>query len=624
MKGGYSFPARSRTLLRWLAPAFGLVALAACGGGSSSSSGFIPPSAAATGTIAWSINDAAGDFTNYAVGLKDIKLTRDDGVVVEALPAPVNLDLAQLVDMSQLFGTVSLPSGTYTSMEIDVDYTNAQIAAENDQGQVVDLTPVTSGGGAAGVVAITVKFTGDDALVVSQGTPLLASLDFDLAASNSIDFNASPPTVTVAPLFYATADPLDVLSSRASGTLISVDTAASTYDIDIVPLFYTGTNDFGSLKVSTDAQTAFSVDGTQYVGATGLQAMDSLPAASPTLAYGTYQPASGSFSADEVLAGSSVPGVDSDVVQGSVTARSGNVLTVRGVTFVQATGEQIYHSIVTVSIGAGTIVYKAAEPSAQVGIGDISVGQRVTVLGTLTDTDPGSLAMDAGLNAPGYVRLEPSRVSGTVVAVGGAQLTLDLYELNRHPVDWFDFSGTGATSGEDADPSNYEIDAGTEDLSGLVVGQPGEVEGFVQPFGQAPPDFNAESVGNFQSSGSHLMVGWRPDGTATPFSTANSSSLVIDLQDPNLGPFAELRRGGVPTELASLPASPSIVPPGGGTGLYAIRKSGTVTIYVSFSQFVSAVQSQLGSSVMIGLFGQGGYDSATNTYTAQRLSVILR
>ncbi len=604
---------------RWLMPVAGLALLAACGGGGSS----VQP--AANGTLYLSINDATGDFSSYAVTINQITLTRDDGVVVKALAAPVQVDLAQLVNVSELFGSASIPSGTYPTMSIDIDYTNADISAENASGQVVTLVPVTQSGAAAGVQTVTIKFTSGDAIVVRQGTPVLASLDFDLAASNTIDFTASPPTVTVAPFLYAVANPAELPYSQASGTLSAVNVAAATYTIDVVPLFYTGTKDFGSLTVGTGAQTSFSIDGKGYVGSAGIQAMAALTAGAPTLAYGTYSPPDGQFDAEEVLAGSSVPGATSDAVHGAVTARSGNTLTVVGLTYVYSTGEELRHSTVTVSIGTNTLVYKAGDPSAQVGIGAISVGQRVTILGTLTNTDPTALAMDAGAQDAGYVRLAPTNADGEVVAINSSQVTLALSELARHPPSWYDFAGTGSTSTLDADPANYQVNTGAIDLSGLTLGEPAEVDGFVQPFGQAPPDFNATTVGNFSTGGARLMVGWHPNGTAAPFSTEDSNLLVINLADPNIGPIAVLRRGGKPVDLSTLPASPLIVPPTSGTGRYAIRRGGTVTIYVSFSAFAGALQTQLnGSTVMIGFFGTGGYDVQSNTFTATRIGVNLK
>ena len=102
-------------------------------------------------------------------------------------------------------------------------------------------------------------------------------LDFDLEASNVIDFAASPPTVTVSPFIYVAINPSDLASGYASGLLMSVDAASSTYTIDLEPLFYTGTKDFGSTTVGTDSQTFFAVNGATYTGPAGLQALDALP-----------------------------------------------------------------------------------------------------------------------------------------------------------------------------------------------------------------------------------------------------------------------------------------------------------------------------------------------------------
>lgn len=592
--------------------------LGACGGGTSTTS-------ATNGTVYLNISDASGDFVSYVVNINQITLTRSDGMVVKALPAPVTVDLAQLVSSSQMFGSATLPSGTYTKMSIDIGYSNADISAENSAGQIVSLTPVNSGGTALTTATVNVKLSSSDPIVVQKGVPLLTSLDFDLEASNVVDFSASPPTVTVSPFIYVTVNPADLPYAQASGTLVSVDTANSVYKIDIAPLFYTGTKDFGTLVVGTDAQTFFAVNGATYTGAAGLQALQGLSSGTPTLAYGNYDFTKTQFEADQVYAGSSAPGVNSDSVHGSVLVRSGDTLTVFGVTYINATGEQIYHRAVTVTVGANTTVYEAGNPVSAVGIANISVGSRVTILGTLTDTTLSSLTMDAGVQDTGYVRLGPALVSGSVVTINSGQVNLDLTEVDHHPVGWYTFAGTGSTSTLDADPTNYEVATGALDLSNLSLGAVTEIGGFVQPFGQAPPDFNAETLGNYATSNTRLMVGWRPNGTTAPFSVENATQLVINLADPNIGPFAVLRQGGVMTDLSALPASPTIMPGSSGTGLFAIRQAGTVTMYVSFANFVADLQTRLnGSTVMIGLFARGGYNSGTNTVTVQRMAVNLR
>lgn len=627
------FPVSMRSIA--LAITFMFTGLLAACGGSSTGSILIPSVTDCTvpanqtgnqcGPVAFNLGDASGDFVSYVVTVDQITLVRDDGVTVNALPAPVTVDLAQLVDFNALLGTAFVPSGTYTSLSVKLDYSSADIEAENASGSTIRLTPVSSDGSSVGTITQKINLGADNTITVQSGITSVATLDFDLAASNSIDFSATPPTVTVGTFLLATASAADITYSQASGKLTAVDTAGATYTVDVVPLFYTGTKTFGSLVVVTDSQTAFSVNGAGYTGSPGLQAVAGLPAGTATLAYGSMDPGKNRFEASEVYAGGSVPGATLDSVHGSVTARSGSLLTVRGVTFVRSSGSTLYHSIVTVTLGTQTVVRKAGEPTTPETTADVSVGQRVVVLGTLTNTDPTALAMDAGATATGYVQLAPSSVAGTVLSENAGTVTATLSEINRHPVSWFNFAGTGTSAAVDANPLNYEINSGSLDLTAIAVGDPAEFDGFVQSFGQAPPDFNAETIGNYTASGTRLMVSWRPNGTAAPFISQSTTALVLNLADPNLGPFAVLRRGGLMTDLTSLSASPSIKPPSGGTGLYAIRQNGVVTVYVSFAGWEADLQSRLnGSTVMIGLFGSGGYSATTNTYTATKLSANLK
>lgn len=607
--------------------------IAACDlGGGSGSSGLAPnvdcslaqnQSSANCGALTLNLADATGDFVSYVVTVNQVTLTRSDGVTVNALPAATQVDFTQLVDTSQVLALTYIPSGTYVSMTMTVDYTNADIQAESATEQPVKLSPVDSSGTALGVTTLKIQLGTDNTITIQHDSATVASLDFDLAASNDVNLSATPPTVTVSPILYASANLAELPTSLAMGTLTGVDAANAAYTIDVQPLFYLGSKTFGSLKVNTSAATTFEINGAAYTGSAGIQALATLVLGTPTLAYGTYGDSNGTFTAEQVYAGSSVPGSTLDAVDGSVLARTGNLLTVRGVVFIHSTDTILYHSLVTVTLGTQTVVRQAGDPGTPLTIADISVGQRVELLGTLTNTDPAALAMDAGNQNIGYARLAPTLVSGVVVATGTGQVTLNLSEINHHPVSWYDFTGTGTAAANDADPANYEIDTGTLDLSGVIAGEPLEVRGFVQTFGQAPPDFHAETIGNYALSNAKLMVSWRPKGTTAPFSTFSTTQLIINLSDPNLGPLSVLRRGRHKVDLNALSASPLIVPPSNGLGTYALRQNGVVTVYVSFSSFVTALQSRMvGGTVMVSFFATGGYDNGT--FTATRIAVSLK
>ena len=58
------------------------------------------------------------DFTNYIVTIDQIVLTRNDGQQFSALATPEIVDFAHLQQNSELWGTATIPDGTYTSAKI--------------------------------------------------------------------------------------------------------------------------------------------------------------------------------------------------------------------------------------------------------------------------------------------------------------------------------------------------------------------------------------------------------------------------------------------------------------------------------------------------------------------------
>ena len=72
-------------------------------------------------------------------------------------------------------------------------------------------------------------------LVVAPGRPSLFTLDFNLAATNSVDLTTTPATVTVTPALVASLDLVDQKDLRVRGPLVSVDTTAGTYVVDVRP-----------------------------------------------------------------------------------------------------------------------------------------------------------------------------------------------------------------------------------------------------------------------------------------------------------------------------------------------------------------------------------------------------
>jgi hypothetical protein len=277
-----------------------------------------------------------------------------------------------------------------------------------------------------------------------------------------------------------------------------VDVAASKFQVFMRPFRHHIANHrhhFGVLNVFTDDETVYEIDGQMYQGEAGLSAMAVVPQYSGVIVIGDIHKRPRRFKATQVYAGSSVPGGDLDVVKGSVVARSGNDLTVRGATLFRTDGTIVFNDEVTVKLADSTTVSKQLSMEQGV-IGDVSVGQRVMAFGTLTNTDLTALELDA---ANGHARMELSTVHGNRVDLMGLAeeplpFVVNVTNINGRNASLYDFTGTGMDAANDADPANYDVNTGNLDVSAITADAPVAVRGHVTPFGSAPEDFDAHTV----------------------------------------------------------------------------------------------------------------------------------
>jgi len=105
-----------------------------------------------------------------------------------------------------------------------------------------------------------------------------------------------------------------------------------------------------------------------------------------------------------------VPFGTNDAVTGSVIARSGDTLTLRGATLVRKDGTVIFNDDVRIQLADSTIVTGQGTHGSVYTIDDISVGQHISAFGTLSGS-PGSYVLDA---KQGLVRMQVTVLTGTV------------------------------------------------------------------------------------------------------------------------------------------------------------------------------------------------------------------
>jgi hypothetical protein len=579
------------------------------------------------GELVVGLTDAPGDYASYTVDVLSLTLTRANGEVVEAMPVSTRVDFAQYTDMTEFLTAATVPSGLYVKASMVLDYSNADIMVENDSGEAVKVDNIVdSDGKPLSQLEVSVQLDDRNRLLIAPGVPSQLTLDFNLEASNTVVFDGSGvPTLTVEPFLAADLNPETPKVHRLRGPLASVDVADNRFQVILRPFHHVINTDhhrdFGALDVVSTDNTIYDIDGTSYQGQSGLEALDAEPLFTAIVVIGDLKMHPRRFEAREVYAGSSVPGGSLDAVTGNVVARVGDVITVKGATLVRAGGSVIFNDAVTVDLGDMTTVKRQLSIDNTYTINDLSVGQRVRVFGTLINIDASHLELDAGVSHQGYVQMRLTTLRGTVVGTGGS-FDINLQAIDGRRVSLFDFSGTGSSADNDADPLQYEIDPGSLDISTFTDGSPVKVRGFVRPFGQAPKDFEAQTIIDVTQLRAVMITNWSPvSDTAIENLSVDGMTLNLD----GIGQFHYLVRGRVVTDLLGQATAPQMVPRGDGAGLFVIKQDGTRQLYTTFADFVLGLDDRLANGALVKYLGaQGSYDDVSVTLTTGFIVVGLQ
>ncbi|HXI77608.1 MAG TPA: hypothetical protein VNH21_10755, partial [Steroidobacteraceae bacterium] len=506
MNGIYSI-LRIRVLAALLAIASGL---AACNG---------------TAVVTMTSTASQDTFLAYRVGLVSVQLQSSSGKSgLKILPAGTTVDFAALTNLSEVLGAAAATKGSYQSVLVTLDYTSAQIVYDDGSLDGVALTPVGTDGRAVGQIQLTVKLDPNYAFSISSKGASQLALGFNLAASNTV--NLSAKTVTVNPVIAASALPIDGKQVRIRGPVVGaaaggVSAATSAeFTMGIMP-FNGSIVGTGNLAVVTTDSTDFEVNGNVSSGAAGLGQLASLGRGTLTVAYGTltttdqsitttaygaasittpstttpsttgdgmastttpYATASTTntvkvtFTAAQVLAGSSVQGGGLDRVTGIVSARSGNTLTVEDGTLIANNGTETFLGGPTfVILGPNTLVTVFGQSTAEINSPQqISVGSSIDAFGIVTSLALNEATLDA---SAGRLRLDPTTASGLVIAQGAGALDLNLASLDGRSIAPFIFAGSGV------DPGHYALATGALSLTNATAGVPVIATGLPNSFG---------------------------------------------------------------------------------------------------------------------------------------------
>ncbi len=609
--------------------------LAACGGGAGTTAlndsnttadcdPADPSTAGNCGTVFVALTDADGDFVNYTIDVLSLELEMANGRIVETLPRTTRINFTDYVDLTELVTAATIPPGTYVSGTIRLDYTDAELFVEAG-GESKEAVVYDTQGAELKQTELKIHLSNRDRLIVSRGRPALLQLDFDLAASHEVDIVPTPAEAVSEQFILAEVAPVDEKDIRVRGPLLDVSEADMTYTVALRP-FHDRDGDFGRMVVQVTDETEFEVDEAVFSGVEGLRALDAAGQGTLTVAAGTLNVADRTFTADIVLAGSSVPGIDRDAVVGNVIKRDGNFLTVRGATIVPSDRRAHFHDDVVVEIGLETAVFRDGDRQGEFDIDDISIGQRVTIRGSqggvpTTDANAPQILFDA---TEGSVRMHLTHLSGIVNTAMTGQADITLHSIDRRRVEIFDFTGTGMSPDVDADPENYEIATGNLTLASFAEGKPIVARGFPSAFGMAPPDFDGRTVIDFTDVRSALGVGWGADGTTAPFVSIGADGLILDNDNEAIDVRHYIKQGPVLIDLTDLPSDTTIVPESLGRKVFYIKSADSLRMYTDFGDFVEDLGNSLdGATAARSMHARGSYDAEANVFTARKIGVYL-
>jgi len=567
------------------------------------------------GSLTIAITDAASDeLASFEVGITSIRLTRPGGAVVAVLPAAVDVDLATLVETSQVLNILDVPAGTYTAAEVTIDFTGASchLVGESTPAAILDSD---------GFV-----LTGERTFPIDVGNMLFAvanrhrimELDFDLDQTVTVDAGANE--VRIEPAFVMRVDPADPKDLFLPGTLVSVDEPASSFACDL-----RGLNGqlLARVTVEVDAQTVFQVDGEGLTGAAGLAALAAQGAGTWVQCYGAIHPFQGRIEASYVEAGLGTFGGGGDIVEGHIVERIGGAgaspqLVVLGYGTDAAHTSWLFNAefTVTTSLDETSVVRRGTIQAFDTD--DLNIGQLVRVYGTLAGTTMN--ADDAG----SVIRMEPTRVLGYAVGpVADEALAIDITRVGLRYHDEFTWTDGGSTP---ADPNALDVAVGALGNGlGIEAGSAVVAQGFFTAVDDDGADFVASSLVNRDQGPSlmHIRDRW---GGLTLSPTVMSDRIELAWSGvPGLFETAVIDKGFVGATLLPQDPVPTVVD-APGFSIFSIHDRDThqTEVHLDFADFTGALGAKLAGGGVIFNFGAlGVYTEETNTVSAGVVLVVI-
>jgi hypothetical protein len=137
---------------------------------------------------------------------------------------------------------------------------------------------------------------------------------------------------------------------------------------------------------------------------------------------------------------------------------------------------------------------------------------------------------------------------------------------------------------------------------------------------------NGANNGANNPTSAELDIDWGNSGTTKPFKSLTATKLDLDVTNGSIGSNHEIETNPQNIDLKSLATDVSLMGAGSGMTLFSIAgQHGRETRnFGSFADFEAALAADLdGTTTALRLTADGMYDAASNTFTAQRITILL-
>ena len=236
-----------------------------------------PLSTPTTTSTSTSRTAPAPKILDYEVSLNSLELVSTTGVKAEVLSEPMDVDLAQVIDLEGAINTGLIPAGTYNTANVVIDYSHANITADDGTGKAVKLLPLDSSSAPiSGTEAVTMKLDRNRSFTVSVRNGALQALDFNLEASTQVSI--ANATAKVSPTLVANVVPSGNTWVTIRGTFTSADPTNADFVLTAPRTRAVNAVVRGPITVELSPTTSYVIYGASYTAANGAPVLEALPA----------------------------------------------------------------------------------------------------------------------------------------------------------------------------------------------------------------------------------------------------------------------------------------------------------------------------------------------------------